>query len=110
VVRLRADAAWYHPAQAWLRKDAIKTLRKGEICPQIPCMHVHIHHRDDRKYLARNGDWVPDANSARAFANAREATEYCRAENLKKVELHIVRPQKPTLTMPVWLQKTKLGS
>jgi len=37
----------------------------------------------------------------------KEAAEYCRAENLKKVELHIVRPQKPTLIMPVWVQKTK---
>jgi hypothetical protein len=64
-------------------------------------MRVHIHHRDARKYLAPEGEWVGDAKSARAFPTAKEAAEYCRAEKLKRVELHIVRPQKPTLTLPV---------
>jgi len=69
-------------------------------------MHIHIHHPAERKYLARNGDWVSDMKSARAFPTAKEAAEYCRAEKLKGMELLIVRDQAPPLTMPVHVQNS----
>jgi hypothetical protein len=64
-------------------------------------MCVHIRHREEHTYLSSNGEWVPEMKSARAFANAREATEYCRAEKLKGMELVILRPPAPPLTMPL---------
>ena len=67
-------------------------------------MHVHIHHRTEGRYLARNGDWVSDMKLAQAFPTAKEAAEYCRAEKLKGMELLILREQASPLTMPVYVQ------
>jgi hypothetical protein len=64
-------------------------------------MQVHIHHPSERKYLAPHGRWVMTVKSARAFPNAKEAVEYCRAEKLKGMELLILRPPVPPLTMPI---------
>jgi hypothetical protein len=64
-------------------------------------MQVHIRRTNEGTYLAANGEWVKKVKSARAFSNAKEAVEYCRAEKLKGVELLILRPSAPPLIMPL---------
>jgi hypothetical protein len=62
---------------------------------------IHIRNCKDGTCLDAYGQWISQISGARTFPTATAAVEYCHAEKLKGVELLILRPNQPPVSVPV---------
>jgi hypothetical protein len=64
-------------------------------------LQIVIRSRDHGAYLDRDERWSMYSKNARSFGSAAEAEEFCRTNQLQNVEIHVLRPGRPTMRIPV---------
>jgi hypothetical protein len=64
---------------------------------------VHVRSLPDKRFVGTNGNWSEDMTDARVFTSAADAMDYWRLEELKTMELVLIRETEPPLFVPVVL-------
>ena len=64
---------------------------------------IFIRSNETKFYLGKNHTWCEELTKAQCFRSALEAELFCRQRQFIRIELVVVRKERPPLTIPLTL-------